>query len=64
MSVDSHTEEMRELFEQYLVENEKFSRGNGAAGARARKALMGLKKSGDARRKEIQEIKNAAKAAK
>lgn len=62
MSVDTHTDTMRELFEQYLEENEKFSRGNGAAGARARKALMGLKKESDARRKEIQEVKNAAKA--
>jgi len=61
MSVDSHTDKLRELFEQYLEENEKFSRGNGAAGTRARKALMEIKKATDGRRKEIQEVKNAAK---
>ena len=49
-----------ELIEQFKVEDEKFNSGNNAAGTRARKALMEIKKACDARRKEIQESKNAA----
>lgn len=49
-----------ELVEQFKLEDEKFSKGNNAAGTRARKALMEIKKACDARRKEIQESKNAA----
>lgn len=48
------------LVEQFKAEDEKFENGNAAAGTRARKALMELKKLADARRKEIQESKNAA----
>ena len=41
------------------MEDAKFEGGNNAAGTRARKALMELKKACDARRKEIQAAKNA-----
>lgn len=53
---------LMELVETYNAENEKFERGNGAAGTRARKALMEIKKYTDERRKQIQEIKNSSKS--
>lgn len=47
------------LVEQYVEENDKFStKGNKAAGTRARKALMDITKLCKDRRKEIQESKN------
>ena len=55
-------ENLISLFDTYLAENAKFEeKGNKAAGTRARKALAELGKLIKARRKEIQEIKNAAK---
>lgn len=49
-----------EAIDVYLEENAKFEeKGNKAAGTRARKALMDLKKLATDRRKEIQEKKNA-----
>ena len=49
-----------EAIDAYLEENAKFEeKGNKAAGTRARKALMDLKKLATERRKEIQEQKNA-----
>jgi hypothetical protein len=48
------------LVEEFKNEDAKFEAGNAAAGTRARKALMELKKAADVRRKEIQEKKNAA----
>lgn len=48
-----------EAVEVYLENNEKFAdKGNKAAGTRARKALMDLKKLAHERRKEIQSDKN------
>ena len=44
---------------EFQVEDEKFQKGNAAAGTRARKALMELKRLADARRKEISAEKNA-----
>ena len=55
----SIVEQLRELFETFDAENTKFEGGNKAAGTRARKALMEIKKLSDVRRKEIQAIKNA-----
>ena len=52
--------QLNELVEAYEMENSKFEGGNAAAGTRARKALMEIKKFADTRRKEIQEKKNAA----
>ena len=49
---------------EYQVENEKFEKGNSAAGTRARKALGELAKAVKARRNEITAVKNERKAAK
>lgn len=49
-----------QLVETFQEEDAKFQAGNNAAGTRARKALMEIKKACDARRKEIQAKKNAA----
>lgn len=52
-------EQIKEEFETYLVENEKFEVKNvKAAAARARKALGNLAKLAKVRRREIQERKN------
>ena len=48
----------------YMTENEKFNKGNSAAGTRARKALAELSKSIKARRNEITAEKAARKEAK
>ena len=58
MSKTSH--QIAELVEAFKMEDAKFEAGNASAGTRARKALMDLKRACDARRKEIQEKKNAA----
>lgn len=55
---------MKEQFEAFLKENDKFVSGNNAAGTRARKALAELSKLVKARRNEITEEKNARKEAK
>jgi hypothetical protein len=52
------------LTNTFAVEAEKFYSGNNAAGARARKALQEIIKYGRTERKNIQETKNARKAAK
>lgn len=52
--------QLEELVRQFAAEDDKFEGGNNAAGTRARKALMEIKRLCDARRKEIQESKNAA----
>jgi hypothetical protein len=49
--------------EAFLAENEKFEKGNSAAGTRARKALGELAKLCKARRNEITTTKNERKAA-
>lgn len=53
-------QKIKALVEEFVMEDEKFESGNKSAGTRARKALMEIKKACDARRKEIQEEKNAA----
>ncbi len=53
-------EQIAQLVQQFQEEDAKFESGNNAAGTRARKALMELKKLADARRKEIQAAKNEA----
>jgi hypothetical protein len=56
---------MREHFEAYLAENQKFSeKGVKASAARARKALQELSKCIKERRKEITAEKEALAAAK
>lgn len=51
-------------YESYMSENEKFEKGNSAAGTRARKALADVGKAVKARRNEITAEKNARKEAK
>jgi len=48
----------------YEAENEKFTKGNAAAGTRARKALAEMSKAIKARRNEITEEKNVRAEAK
>jgi hypothetical protein len=57
-------DQIKEQFDAFLAENEKFSSGNSAAGTRARKALQEMTKLAKARRAEITEEKNARKEAK
>ena len=51
-------DQIANLVEEFQAEDAKFEGGNKAAGTRARKALMEIKKLCDARRKEIQAEKN------
>jgi hypothetical protein len=51
-------------FDEYLMENEKFEKGNASAGTRARKALAEMAKAIKARRNEITAEKTARKEAK
>jgi hypothetical protein len=58
-------EQIVAAYEAYIAENDKFEgKGVAAAGTRARGALGDIAKLAKARRMEIQEKKNAAKAAK
>jgi hypothetical protein len=50
---------MEDLLDEYNAQNEAFEAGNKAAGTRARKALQQIIAFCKARRKEIQEQKNA-----
>jgi hypothetical protein len=52
------SEHIAQLVLTFQDEDAKFEGGNKAAGTRARKALMEIKKACDARRKEIQAAKN------
>jgi hypothetical protein len=56
--MSSTSEQLVLQLQAYQEENAKFEGGNKAAGTRARKALMEIKKLADARRKEIQAAKN------
>ncbi|MDE3015700.1 MAG: histone H1 [Pseudomonadota bacterium] len=51
--------QLEELVRTFAEEDDKFEGGNAAAGTRARKALMEIKRLCDSRRKEIQDAKNA-----
>ena len=63
MSSEIHLQIKAEM-ETYLEESAKFEeKGIKASATRARKALANLSKLIKARRKEIQEVKNAAKTA-
>jgi len=55
----SANEDIKTNLDAYLAENEKFEKGNNAAGTRARKALGELSKAVKARRNEITAEKNA-----
>jgi hypothetical protein len=56
--------EIKTHFDDYLLENEKFEKGNASAGTRARKALAEMAKAIKARRNEITAEKAARKEAK
>lgn len=56
--------QLKEKFEAFLKEDEKFTKGNAAAGTRARKALSEMAKLVKLRRNEITAEKNARKEAK
>jgi hypothetical protein len=60
----SANEDIKTNLDAYLAENEKFEKGNSAAGTRARKALGELSKAVKARRNEINAEKNARAEAK
>jgi len=63
--MSTNHEQIVAAYETYLAEHAKFEdKGVAAAGTRARGALGDLGKLTKARRAEIQEKKNAAKAAK
>lgn len=53
-----------ETLKAYEAENDKFEKGNNAAGTRARKALAELAKAVKTRRNEITEEKNKRKEEK
>jgi hypothetical protein len=57
-------DDIKTNLDAYLAENEKFEKGNNAAGTRARKALGELSKAVKARRNEITVEKNARAEAK
>lgn len=56
--------DIKKHFDDYLMENEKFDKGNASAGIRARKALGEMAKAIKARRNEITAEKAARKEAK
>ena len=58
------TTQIKEQFDTFTKENDKFVGGNAAAGTRARKALGEMAKLIKARRNEITAEKNARKEAK
>lgn len=58
------TTQLKQSFDNFLAENEKFVQGNAAAGARARKALQEVSKLIKTRRNEITVEKAARKEAK
>ena len=63
MANETHEQIMTEI-QTYSEENGKFTeKGVKASATRARKALANLAKLIKARRKEIQEVKNASKTA-
>ena len=57
-------EQLKQEMEAFLFEDDKFTKGNNAAGTRARKALQTMSKLIKARRNEITEVRNARKTEK
>ena len=51
-------DQIKELFDSYFANEEKFAKGVKAAGTRARKDLMVIAKLCKVRRAEIQDAKN------
>jgi hypothetical protein len=57
-------QQIADAFATWQTEDEKFAKGNSAAGTRARKALQEIARLSKARRAEISEEKTARKEAK
>lgn len=57
-------QQIADAFATWQTEDEKFAKGNSAAGTRARKALQEITKLAKSRRAEISEEKTARKEAK
>lgn len=57
-------QQIADAFATWQIEDEKFVKGNSAAGTRARKALQEITKLAKSRRLEISEEKTARKEAK
>jgi hypothetical protein len=57
-------QQIADAFATWQTEDEKFVKGNSAAGTRARKALQEITKLAKSRRAEISEEKTARKEAK
>jgi hypothetical protein len=62
--MENSVEQLKALFEQFLMEDAKFEKGNNAAGTRARKALGEMTKLAKARRLEISAEREIRKQAK
>lgn len=62
--MSSISDQITDAVTAWKAEDEKFNKGNNAAGTRARKALAELAKLIKARRNEITAEKNARKEAK
>lgn len=60
----TNQDQLKSFMEEFLKENEKFAKGNSAAGTRARKALGEMAKVCKALRNEITAEKNARKESK
>ncbi len=57
-------QQIADAFATWQSEDEKFAKGNSAAGTRARKALQEITRLAKSRRSEISEEKTARKEAK
>jgi hypothetical protein len=62
--MEKNVDLLQKEMEDFLFENEKFEKGNNAAGTRARKSLQNMSKLIKAMRNEITEVRNARKAEK
>lgn len=60
----SVSQELLNAVDDWKLNDEKFSKGNNAAGTRARKALQEISKLVKSRRAEISEERNARKEGK
>lgn len=62
--MENSVEQLKVIFEQFLMEDAKFEKGNNAAGTRARKALGEMAKLAKVRRLEISAEREVRKQAK
>lgn len=62
--MENTLQQLQNEMESFLFENEKFEKGNNAAGTRARKSLQSMSKLIKAKRNEITEVRNTRKAEK